>query len=264
MHRATRTSCYPHRTWYLVLPQPVHPASDACSTTGQARGGAGGRGGSVDCAKSGGLAGRGRAGTSIRPGARLSKMTEETFTLEHRPQTPTPWSPLIRRAAGGDRQRHAPARGRPFRRSSAPPWYRRPCAQRQLQAPGSPARGRRRHAERAASALFADRGQVLQQWDPGRGLALEGFVALLAKRETYSLLRSRRRSPWTEQPTVLEDLDQNAVPRMGPEVGDHLPGHAGEPGRGRAHQADRQGLRALRADVHARPSCPEGWPRSPA
>ncbi len=66
-------------------------------------------------------------------------------------------------------------------------------------------------------ALFADRGQVLQQWDPERGLALEGFVALLAKRETYSLLRSRRRSPWTEQPTMLEDLDQNAVARMGPE-----------------------------------------------
>jgi RNA polymerase sigma factor (sigma-70 family) len=66
-------------------------------------------------------------------------------------------------------------------------------------------------------SLFADRGAVLQQWDPARGLSLDGFVSLLAKRETYSILRSRRRSPWTEQPTVLEDLDQNAVPRMGPE-----------------------------------------------
>jgi RNA polymerase sigma-70 factor (ECF subfamily) len=66
-------------------------------------------------------------------------------------------------------------------------------------------------------ALFADRGRVLQQWDPARGLGLDGFVALLAKRETTSLLRSRRRNPWTEDPTLQEDLDQNAVPRMGPE-----------------------------------------------
>lgn len=66
-------------------------------------------------------------------------------------------------------------------------------------------------------ALFAERGQVLQQWDPARGLPLEGFVSLLAKRETFSLLRSRRRSPWTESPTEVEALDQNAVPRMGPE-----------------------------------------------
>src|SRR5271170_6092511 len=66
-------------------------------------------------------------------------------------------------------------------------------------------------------ALFADRGRVLLQWDPARGLALENFVSLLARRETVSLLRSRRRSPWTEDPTLHEDLDRNAVPRMGPE-----------------------------------------------
>ena len=66
-------------------------------------------------------------------------------------------------------------------------------------------------------ALFSDRGHALLQWDPERGLDLAGFVALLAKRETVSLLRSRRRSPWTEDPTLQEDLDQNAVPRMGPE-----------------------------------------------
>lgn len=66
-------------------------------------------------------------------------------------------------------------------------------------------------------ALFADRGRVLLQWDPARGLDLASFVALLARREAVSVLRSRRRNPWTEDPTQLEDLDRNAVMRMGPE-----------------------------------------------
>ncbi|APR86956.1 hypothetical protein A7982_12305 [Minicystis rosea] len=66
-------------------------------------------------------------------------------------------------------------------------------------------------------ALFADRGRVLLQWDPTRGLDLPSFVALLARRETVSVLRSRRRSPWTEDPTQHEDLDRNAMPHMGPE-----------------------------------------------
>lgn len=66
-------------------------------------------------------------------------------------------------------------------------------------------------------ALFADRGRVLLQWDPARGRDLPSFVALLARRETVSVLRSRRRSPWTEDPTRLEDLDREPVSRMGPE-----------------------------------------------
>lgn len=65
--------------------------------------------------------------------------------------------------------------------------------------------------------LFSDRGHALLQWDPARGLDLPAFVGLLAKREAVSLLRSPRRSPWTEDPTLQEDLDLNAVPRMGPE-----------------------------------------------
>jgi RNA polymerase sigma factor (sigma-70 family) len=64
-------------------------------------------------------------------------------------------------------------------------------------------------------SLFADRGHALLQWDPSRGLDLEGFVRLLARRETTSILRSRRRNPFTERPTLQEDLDQNAVQGMG-------------------------------------------------
>ena len=90
-------------------------------------------------------------------------------------------------------------------------------------------------------ALFADRGRVLLQWDPARGLELEGFVSLLAKRETVSLLRSRRRSPWTEDPTLHEDLDRNAVPRMGPESETISRDMLASPRRRRARQADAQG-----------------------
>lgn len=66
-------------------------------------------------------------------------------------------------------------------------------------------------------SLFADRGRALRDWDPTRGRDLLSFVAMLAQRETASVLRSRRRSPWTEHPTQLEELDRNAVSRMGPE-----------------------------------------------
>jgi RNA polymerase sigma-70 factor (ECF subfamily) len=66
-------------------------------------------------------------------------------------------------------------------------------------------------------ALFADRARSLLAWDPSRGVALSAFVAMLAKNEAVSLLRSARRSPWTELPMGNEDLDQNAASRMGPE-----------------------------------------------
>lgn len=66
-------------------------------------------------------------------------------------------------------------------------------------------------------ALFADRGRALREWDPARGRELASFVTMLAHRETVSVLRSRRRSPWTEHPTLLEELDRNEVSRMGPE-----------------------------------------------
>jgi RNA polymerase sigma-70 factor (ECF subfamily) len=87
-------------------------------------------------------------------------------------------------------------------------------------------RGRRRAARQEVEdftqtvllALFADDAQVLTQWDPARGLGLHAFVGLLARRETLSVLRSRRKSPWTEQPMQNEDLDRNAEQGMGPEL----------------------------------------------
>jgi len=54
--------------------------------------------------------------------------------------------------------------------------------------------------------LFADGARVLRGWDPERGLSLPNFVGLVAEREVSSILRSGRRSPWTDDPTLDEDL----------------------------------------------------------
>ena len=64
--------------------------------------------------------------------------------------------------------------------------------------------------------LFADGGKVLRSWQPERGLSLLNFVGLVAERQTASVLRSGRRSPWKEDPVLPEDLDQ-AAPESGPE-----------------------------------------------
>lgn len=55
--------------------------------------------------------------------------------------------------------------------------------------------------------LFADGGKVLRSWQPERGLTLVNFVGLVAERQTASILRSGRRSPWKEDPTLPEELD---------------------------------------------------------
>jgi RNA polymerase sigma factor (sigma-70 family) len=141
-------------------------------------------------------------------------MAQENLSLSIIP-APDPMSALIRRAAEGDL--------RAMRQlvTALTPVIRTSVASVLSRSGNSGRREARQEVEDATQtvllALFADRGRVLLQWDPGRGLSLPSFVALLARRETVSLLRSRRRSPWTEDPTLNEDLDLNAVPRMGPE-----------------------------------------------
>jgi RNA polymerase sigma factor (sigma-70 family) len=66
--------------------------------------------------------------------------------------------------------------------------------------------------------LFSHDGKVLRSWQPERGLTLENFVGLVAERQTVSLLRSGRRSPWKEDPTLEADLDQNAASHPEPEA----------------------------------------------
>ncbi|HEV2853665.1 MAG TPA: hypothetical protein VHC97_12755 [Thermoanaerobaculia bacterium] len=64
--------------------------------------------------------------------------------------------------------------------------------------------------------LFAEDGKVLRSWQPERGMSLLNFVGLVAERQTASVLRSGKRSPWKEDPTLVEDIDQ-AAPEGGPE-----------------------------------------------
>lgn len=57
------------------------------------------------------------------------------------------------------------------------------------------------------TALFANGAKALKAWSPERGLSLANFVGLIAEREVTSVLRSGKRSPWTEDPTLIEDMD---------------------------------------------------------
>jgi len=66
--------------------------------------------------------------------------------------------------------------------------------------------------------LFAQDGKVLRSWHEERGLSFANFVGLVAERQTVSLLRSGRRSPWKEDPTLAEDLDFHQA--AGPEAED--------------------------------------------
>lgn len=60
------------------------------------------------------------------------------------------------------------------------------------------------------ASLFENEGKILRAWDPARGLPLAGFCGLVAEREAASILRSGRRSPWTEDATPAEDLERDA------------------------------------------------------
>ena len=63
-------------------------------------------------------------------------------------------------------------------------------------------------AQEVFVALFAEDGRVLRNWEPDRGLSLRNFVGLVAERQTASILRSGRRSPWTEDPTESPALER--------------------------------------------------------
>ncbi len=78
---------------------------------------------------------------------------------------------------------------------------------------GASGRDVRQHVEDLAQevfeALFADGARALRAWDPARGLSLVSFCGLVAEREAASILRSGRRSPWTETATELEELERS-------------------------------------------------------
>ncbi|HEX8795107.1 MAG TPA: hypothetical protein VF765_29370 [Polyangiaceae bacterium] len=57
------------------------------------------------------------------------------------------------------------------------------------------------------AALLAKGARLLRGWDPTRGLSVENYVGLLTERHVVSILRSGRRSPWTEEATDAPKLD---------------------------------------------------------
>ena len=57
-------------------------------------------------------------------------------------------------------------------------------------------------------ALLEREGRVLRGWQPERGLSLDGFVGLVAEREAGGILRTGKRSPFTEDPTADDALHQ--------------------------------------------------------
>jgi DNA-directed RNA polymerase specialized sigma24 family protein len=86
--------------------------------------------------------------------------------------------------------------------------------------------------------LFTGEGRVLSSWDPERGLSLASFVGLVAQRQVYSRLRSRRRSPFTQRPTDPSAIDASLTASE--------PAHAPE-----EPLAAREMLRLLFARLHA-------------
>lgn len=64
--------------------------------------------------------------------------------------------------------------------------------------------------------LFADGGRVLRSWEPERGLSLDNFVGLVARRRALSFVRSGRGGARAEEPAPDEELERPA-PGIGPE-----------------------------------------------
>ena len=50
--------------------------------------------------------------------------------------------------------------------------------------------------------LFRADGKLLRSWDPERGMGLKSFVGFVAEQRVAAIMRSQRRNPWTEDPTL--------------------------------------------------------------
>lgn len=65
--------------------------------------------------------------------------------------------------------------------------------------------------------LFSRDLAALRAWDPIRGLSLPGYVALLSERTVLQTLRTRKRNPWTDDPTAPEDIAAASATTPSPE-----------------------------------------------
>jgi RNA polymerase sigma-70 factor (ECF subfamily) len=73
-------------------------------------------------------------------------------------------------------------------------------------------------AQEVFVALFADDARALRSWDRTRGLSLANYVGLIAEHQVASILRSGRRSPWTDEPTAVDVLADTVDDTARPEA----------------------------------------------
>jgi len=73
-------------------------------------------------------------------------------------------------------------------------------------------------AQEVLLSLFQSDGKTLRSWDPARGMSLDRFVGMLAQHLTISILRNGRTSPWRDEPTEPEKLDELDVWDLTPEA----------------------------------------------
>ncbi len=71
-------------------------------------------------------------------------------------------------------------------------------------------------AQEVFLVLFNEDARILRSWNPERGLSLENFVGFVTERQVVSILRTGKRNPWKEDPTLTEQLDRTD-PAAGPE-----------------------------------------------
>lgn len=50
------------------------------------------------------------------------------------------------------------------------------------------------------ATLFKEDARVLRAWDPARGLSLKNYVGMVAERHAHTVMSSRVRNPWFEEP----------------------------------------------------------------
>ncbi len=127
----------------------------------------------------------------------------------------------IERALAGE-----PAAGRALMQQLLPHVQKRVCAALMRRAAAGRGRVVRQEVldltQEVFVALLKDDGKVLRTWDPQREASLNTFVGRVAERRVASIMRSARRSPWTETPTESASLERVSGQARAPEalVGD--------------------------------------------
>ena len=69
----------------------------------------------------------------------------------------------------------------------------------------------------AFTALFADGARALRAWRPERG-PLGAFCALVADHQVYSIFRSGKRRPWSDELVYSDELDATEADARSPEA----------------------------------------------